>query len=526
MFETAELGRTVDKETFKAREPVLRTQLLEVQNRLREARVPVHVLISGVDGAGKGETVNLLAEWFDPRFISTTAFGQRTDEEEQRPFFWRFWRALAPKGRLGVYFGSWYSEPIVERVEKIMKPREFETRLRQIESFERMLVDDGALLVKLWFHLSKKAQRKRIEGLAKDKRTRWRVSENDLHNLSLYDRYAEISETALRATSTGAAPWTLIDGEDARYRSIAVAEHLLAVIQARLDRPKPATTVSTAPSLKPASPSPKMPKAATKALRQPTILEKVDLGEVVEEEVYEEELEILQGRLSKAWREARSNGTSLTVVLEGWDAAGKGGAIRRITPALDARDYRIIPIAAPTDEEKAQHYLWRFWRHLPTDGHVTIYDRSWYGRVLVERVEGFCSEADWMRGYDEINDFEEQLVEDDIVVVKLWLHIDADEQLRRFKEREGTSFKSFKISDEDYRNRAKWDAYLTAVHDMVARTSTANAPWHLVPANDKHVARLRVLRHICHALEEANAQKTPGKKNAKKSAKQESPKSP
>ncbi len=557
MFETAELGRCLDKETFNALQPKLRLRLLEVQRRLRDARLPVHVIVAGVDGAGKGETVNLLASWMDPRFISTMAFGPRTDEEAQRPFFWRYWRSLAPKGRLGVYFGSWYTEPITERVDGTLKGREFERRLRQIEAFERNLVDDGALLIKLWFHLSKKAQKKRLQELHDDKRTRWRVSKQDLENLERYDDYAEVSEAALRQTSTGQAPWTLIEGEDARYRTVAVVEHLLEVIEKRLARDaaasasaseaasapetktktktktkatskataksakvEPTTAVTTATATVPTKrlaaelarqeARSKTPKTRTKhdiGDEQPpavrTILESLDLGRVADDDSYDDDLETLQGRLSRVWHEAQGQGTSLTVVLEGWDAAGKGGAIRRITPALDARDYRIIPIAAPTDEEKAQHHLWRFWRHVPTDGHVTIYDRSWYGRVLVERIEGFCDEEAWMRAYDEINEFEEQLVEGDIVVVKLWLHISKDEQLKRFQERETIAFKNFKISDEDYRNRDRWDDYVQAVHDMVERTSTSYAPWHLVPANDKHLARLQVLEHICVALEKS-----------------------
>lgn len=514
MFETAELGRTLAKKTFDDLEPSLRVRLLGMQERVRAARLPVHILINGVDGAGKGETVNLLAEWMDPRFLSTTAFGARTDEEAQRPFFWRFWRTLAPRGRIGLYFGSWYTEPIVGRVARIVKPRAFEQRLRQIESFERMLVDDGALLIKFWFHLSKKDQRHRIEGLAKDKHTRWRVTPDDLKNLRRYDRFAAVSAVALQATSTGPAPWTLIDGKDARYRSVAVAEHMLDVIGTRLSnmeaaaaqKAKEAATAPTSASrttqMRPltplAAPDARLPPTATR-----TILESVDLSATVTDTFYEKQLETLQGRLSKVWRKAKARGTSLSIVLEGWDAAGKGGAIRRLTGSLDARDFRIIPIAAPTDEEKAQHYLWRFWRHLPPDGCVTIYDRSWYGRVLVERVEKFCAPDAWLRAYDEINAFEEQLTNDNIVVVKLWLHIDEAEQLRRFTERESIEFKSFKIGEEDYRNRGQWNAYLQAVHDMVARTSTSSAPWALVPANDKRVARLEVLRRVCEALEKS-----------------------
>jgi polyphosphate kinase 2 (PPK2 family) len=560
MFETAELGRTLDKETFRALEPRLRVRLLEAQARIRAAGVPVHVLISGVDGAGKGETVNLLHEWMDPRTIQAVAFGDRSDEEAQRPFFWRYWRTLAPKGRIGVYFGSWYTEAIVGRVQRTMPPLAFERRLRQIEAFERMLVDDGALVVKLWFHLAKKAQKKRLHELLADKRTRWRVSPADLDGLALYDRFARVSADALRATSTGDAPWTLIEGQDARYRSVAVAEHLLDVIDRRLARassrearattPAPVTPAARLPTkTAPASPatssteppttstststSTRKPKRSTKlgpaslppAARR-TILETLDMGRTIDDDAYEEQLELLQGQLAERWRAARARGQSLTVVLEGWDAAGKGGAIRRLTAALDAREYRTIPIAAPTDEEKAQHYLWRFWRHVPLDGNVTIYDRSWYGRVLVERVEGFCSADAWMRAYDEINAFEEQLVEDDIIVVKLWLHIDADEQLRRFREREQTEFKAFKIGAEDYRNRAKWDDYLQAVHDMVERTSTSWAPWRLVPANDKRLARLLVLEHVCAALEAQESRGSKRRKGSKgsKQSKQSKPK--
>ena len=193
----------------------------------------------------------------------------------------------------------------------------------------------------------------------------------------------------------------------------------------------------------------------------------------------------------------------MILALEGWDAAGKGGAIRRVTHALDARMYRVIPIAAPTDEERAHHYLWRFWRHLPRLGRITIYDRTWYGRVLVERAEGFASEAEWMRAYKEINEFEEQLTEHGIVLVKYWLHISADEQLERFKERETAPWKQYKITPEDYRNREKMNLYEQAASDMIARTSTEFSPWTLVEANDKRYARIKVLRTLCDRLDAA-----------------------
>ena len=206
----------------------------------------------------------------------------------------------------------------------------------------------------------------------------------------------------------------------------------------------------------------------------------------------------------------------MVAVFEGWDAGGKGGAIRRLTRGLDARDYRVVPIAAPTEDERAHHYLWRFWRYLPRRGRITIFDRSWYGRVLVERVEGFAAEDEWRRAYSEINDFEAQLTDFGTVLLKFWLHITPDEQLRRFEERQGIGYKQWKITDEDWRNREKWALYESAVQDMVERTSTSAAPWTLVEGNSKRYARLKVLRTVCDALEAALPAENQNKKNTKK----------
>jgi polyphosphate kinase 2 (PPK2 family) len=233
------------------------------------------------------------------------------------------------------------------------------------------------------------------------------------------------------------------------------------------------------------------------------LLDKLDLTKKVEKKDYERELDLLQGRLNKLTRHKRFRDHAVVTVFEGNDAAGKGGAIRRVTAALDARQYDIVPIAAPTEEERAQPYLWRFWRHIPRRSGITIFDRSWYGRVLVERVEGFCSEGDYLRAYGEINDFEAQLADEGVIVVKLWLAISKEEQLRRFREREKVEWKRFKITEDDWRNRKKWRAYARAVHDMVERTSTTAAPWTIVEANDKRHARLTVLRTLVSRIEDA-----------------------
>jgi polyphosphate kinase 2 (PPK2 family) len=212
---------------------------------------------------------------------------------------------------------------------------------------------------------------------------------------------------------------------------------------------------------------------------------------------------VMQSRLNALMRDPRMARRALVVVFEGMDAAGKGSTIRRVTHALDARQYRVVPVAAPSDEERAQPYLWRFWRHVPRHGHAVLFDRSWYGRVLVERVEGFCTEHDWMRAYDEINAFEEQLVTSGAVVVKFWMAITLDEQLRRFEEREATPHKNYKITGEDWRNRDQWPQYERAVGDMIDRTSTDVAPWRVVASNDKLFARIQVLTGLCEQIEAA-----------------------
>ncbi len=491
MFEAAELGHNVGKEEYATREPKLREALLKAQyDLLAHAKFPAVIIIGGVDGAGKGETVNLLNEWMDPRHIVTHAFGAPSDEESERPPMWRFWRALPPKGRIGVLFGSWYTEPIVSRVLKKTKSAEAMHAIEEIRHFESMLRAEGALVLKFWFHLSKDAQKKRLRTLEKDPKTRWRVTDTDWERFKMYDRFREVSENFLRETSTGEAPWLIIEGTDANYRYLSAGTALLDAINKRLSEASlPAVRQqATAAPLEP-------------ALDKRNILNALDYKQALGKKDYEKQLEKYQGRLNLLTRDPRFAAKSLLCVFEGQDAAGKGSSIRRITGALDARHYRVIPVAAPTEEERAQPYLWRFWRHLPRHGRVTIFDRSWYGRVLVERVEKFCAEADWMRAYHEINDFEEQLVRNGVIVVKFWVAITKEEQLRRFNERKKIAHKNFKITEEDWRNRKKWADYERAVCDMVERTSTAIAPWHVVPANDKLFARIHMLKTICESVE-------------------------
>jgi AMP-polyphosphate phosphotransferase len=500
MFESAELGHQMSDATYDRQAKKVRPALLDAQYALLENKTfPVILLVNGVDGAGKGETVNLLNEWLDPRHVRSTAFGPPTEEEGTRPPMWRFWRALPAKGKIGVLFGNWYTDPIVGRVEGDLRNSDLPGAIEHVRRFERLLTDDGALIVKLWFHLSKKGMKKRLEDLAKNKQTRWRVTKADWDNYEQYNAYAKVSERVLRETSTGNAPWVVIDGSNANYRSITAAKTLLGAIEGRLAEEKAAMMAAKrAPKPKPGAATVAQAKLVPvfETIDTARILRDLPFTERLSKEKYEKRIGARQGALARLSRSSKMKQHSVVIVFEGMDAAGKGGAIRRVTHALDARQYEVIPVASPTDEERAQPYLWRFWRHVPRLGRFTVFDRSWYGRVLVERVEGYATRDAWSRAYAEINDFEEQLTDAGAVVVKLWLAVTKEEQLRRFKEREATRFKQYKITPDDWRNRKKWDEYINAGGDMIDRTSTSFAPWHIIEANDKHLARVRVLEAV------------------------------
>ena len=490
MFESAEIGHALKKSTFAREEPVLRRALLDAQFQLLEKnKFPVIVLVNGVEGAGKGETVNLFNEWMDPRHIQTHAFGASTDAERARPEMWRFWTSLPPKGRIGILFGSWYTDPILQRVMANEGRAQFEERLARIRDHERMLVAEGALILKLWFHLSKDAQKARLTALSAKKKTAWRVTKEDWRHFEHYDEFVGVCERALRETSTGEAPWHIIEGSNHEYRSITAGRLLLNAIDRKLKSPGK----KVAPAEPPPQPS----------IDKRDVLNTADYTRKLDRADYDKSLEKLQGELSLLTRHKKMRDRSIVMVFEGMDAAGKGSTIRRITRAMDSRYYQIVPVAAPSDEERAQPYLWRFWRHMPPHGKATIFDRSWYGRVLVERVEKFCSEADWLRAYHEINEFEEQLVIGGAIVAKFWLAISQAEQLKRFNARAKIPYKQFKITAEDWRNRKKWSAYERAVADMIERTSTDIAPWHIVASNDKPWARVETLKRLVETIEQA-----------------------
>ena len=476
----------ISKGDYRARALELRQALLQVQGGLREAQVSTILVIAGVDGAGKGETANLLNAWMDPRWITTRAFDGPSDEELERPQFWRYWRALPPYGQLAVFLSAWYSGPLQHRAEGGSREA-LDTELEGVRRFERMLGLGGTAILKIWLHLDRDAQERRFRALGADPLQSWRVTETDWSNWRHYDQFASATEEILDATDTREAPWIVIDGSDERRRALEIGDALLRLLRARLAVGVPGTTIASGQH-----PAPEPEPVVSASEREPPNLVK---------HAYRKELATARARLGLLHRRARDAGISLVGVFEGRDAAGKGGAIRRVVSALDARRVDIVRVAAPSDEERAHHYMWRFWRRIPRAGYVTLFDRSWYGRVLVERVESLATEEEWRRAYSEIRDFEQQLVDHRIVVVKVWFDVSFDEQERRFEERHRVPHKRWKLTNEDIRNRRLWSRYDDAIADMLRETDSVAAPWHVVPADDKRAARVDVLRHICERLE-------------------------
>ncbi len=490
MFEAAELGRTLSKADFKQAEPELRARLLEAQRRARAAGLPVLLVITGVAGAGKGELVNRLHEWLDSRNVRTHVFWDETDEEKQRPRWWRYWRAMPAAGEIGILFGGWYARLIDDARQGRAGDDDIESELDRIREVEHMLINDGALLVKFWLHLPESEQARRVEARRKDPKSHWRMAPETAREANHYSEFIDLATRVVRETDTGEAPWFLIEATDHRFRDLTAGRTLRRAIDTRLEsaRDESPVKVSHAPAL-----------PATETARR-TIVDHVDSDLVLPKREYKQEKRALAATINRLGWKGFKGRHPVVAVFEGWDAAGKGGAIRRLTESLDARLYNVIPIAEPTDEEAAHHYLWRFWRHLPRDGYWTIFDRSWYGRVLVERVEGFASQPEWARAYHEINTFEEQLAAHGVTLLKFWLNITPQEQLQRFEARQETPYKQHKITPDDWRNRDKWDDYKAAVNEMVIRTSTEFAPWHIVPANDKRYARIEVMRIAAEAV--------------------------
>ncbi len=517
MLDQIDLNLALSKREYRQALPELQARLFDMEQAVLEAGVPVLIIFEGWAGTAKVRTISVLSSRLDPRGLRVYPITPPRTYEQQYPWLYRFWLKLPAYGEIAVFDRSWYREMLAERVRGGDGAR-WRQRCEDVVTMERQLADDGAEIVKLWLHISKKEQRRRFERLTANPLTAYQVTDEDRWQHRHYEEYAAAVEDMLARTNTPAAPWHVVPANNKYYARVAMFQAVIATLEARLGRRAVAmarAAQSQGPDvassafrernhLAPRDSAPDLPVVYNAAPIQqplPGILKRVDLSLCVDEKRYSRELKQLQARLHLLGLQLYHQKRPAVIVFEGWDAAGKGGAIQRLTAELDPRSYIVHSIAAPTGEDKVRHYLYRFWRRLPPRGQFAIFDRSWYGRVLVERVEGFARPDEWRRAYVEINEFERQLIDFGTIICKFWMHISPEEQLRRFEARKNVPYKAWKLTAEDWRNREKWSLYEAAADEMLLRTSTPTAPWTIVEAEDKHFARIKVLRTVAQRLE-------------------------
>lgn len=489
MLDKIDLSKRADKETYKELQQEVGAGLGALQRECRAAGIPVILVFEGMDAAGKGMQINRLIQDLDPRGFAVYASRKAGDEERMRPFLWRYWTNIPARGRIAVFDESWYRRVLGDRFDGRTSEEALCGAYRDICSFEAQLTADGTVIIKLFLYISKKEQKKRFEKLEASPATAWRVTKEDWRRNKEYRRYLKINEEMLEQTDTPSAPWTIIEATDKNFASMKILAVVADRLAHELEKRKSAAGPDAGPQDQPAG------------RYRNGVLSGVDLSKSLTREEYKSKSDQLQRKLEFLHSEIYRLRIPVVLGFEGWDAGGKGGAIRRLTSHLDPRGYKVNPTAAPNDAEREHHYLWRFWNQMPKDGHIAIFDRTWYGRVMVERIEGFCTEREWQRAYQEINEMEAHLVNSGAVVLKFWMQIDKEEQERRFRERMDNPDKRWKITDEDWRNRDKWDQYEEAVNEMLVRTSTTYAPWIVVEGNCKYYARVKVLESVVEALE-------------------------
>ena len=471
---------------LKAEIKTLREQLLAKGMLLRDKGLPVIVLVEGWAAAGKGSLINELISEIDPRFYNVVSPVLLPEKEERYPYLYQYASAIPENGKIMFYDSGWMEGAVRKYLRRDITKTEYKKRIRAVNEFERQLRDGGSLILKLFLHISKEEQKKRLSALKGSYETEWRVTEEDIWQHREYKAFEEAYDDFLDKTNS-CIPWHVLNGEQKRSSVRDALELLIDLIDKGLEKGRYVGK----------------PFEEEFPLLEMQRLSEVDLSPVVEEEEYKEELKSHQKRLAELHNTIYRKKIPVILCYEGWDAAGKGGNIRRVARPLDPRGFDVMPIASPEPHELNRQYLWRFWTRLPRSGHVCIFDRTWYGRVMVERIEGFCKEDDWKRAYQEINEFERQLTDWGAVVLKFWIHIDQDTQLARFNDRQSTPEKQWKLTEEDWRNREKWPQYEEAVDEMLQKTSTENAPWYIIESNDKKYARIRTLKIIVKALERA-----------------------
>ena len=487
MLKDVDLSLSMAKKEYKSQIDDLYIRIGELQRKAWKAQIPIIMVFEGWHASGMAEIINRCLLGLNPMGFRYHVTAKPTYEDLKKPLLWRFWQDIPAYGSIAIFDRSWYSRAVIEYFDRKGKNELFEHCVNRINVFERQLADDGYLIIKFFMHITKEEQQNRFREYEK-KAIPLCVVDEELDYLNEYDNYLPFIDQILESTHREYAPWTIIEAEESNHATVKVLSTAIRMMEAHIDKTKNE-------ALKPYkdmiySMDPSAPR-----------LSQADLSQKVEKDEYEEKKDQYQERLGELQYELFKHKIPMVAVFEGWDAAGKGGNIRRIARKLDPRLYSVEPVGAPNDLEKNHHYLWRFYREIPEAGHITIFDRSWYGRVLVERVEAFSTDEQWNRAYNEINEFEEILADFGTIIVKFWLHIDKNEQLRRFKERENTSYKQWKITPDDWRNREKWDEYNEAVNEMLLKTHTTHAPWTVVEANDKRYARLKTLKTLVETIE-------------------------
>jgi polyphosphate:AMP phosphotransferase len=481
-----------EKEELKKQLDEAQEQLASYQLKIKEAKLPVMVIFEGWGAAGKGSVLGRVIKNIDPRFFKVVTMKPPTAEEKRYPFLYRYALQIPENGKFAFYDTFWMEEVTDGVLSGEIDDKLYKQRVSSINTAERSLHDNGYLILKFFFQISRKEQKKRIDALDADKDTKWRVSETDILQNKNYDKTLEVYDRYLEDTNRSVAPWYIIDAKDRKWAELQVLQFINQGIDTALKN-----HALAAPILQNPFPLKPIPKLADIPLT----------GKTIPEEEYKKELKELQKELGELHNKLYRMKIPVIIGYEGWDAAGKGGNIKRLTAALDPRGFEVHPIASPEPHEKARHFLWRFWERLPKDGHIAIFDRTWYGRVMVERLEGFCSENDWQRAYNEINEFEKELSDWGAVIIKFWVQIDNKTQLERFNERQNTPEKRWKITDEDWRNREKWPQYEVAVNEMLQKTNTSFAPWYILESVDKKYARIKALRIVTEQIKKACREK-------------------